>query len=70
MAGFGLRGIKGRIPCPHCYGTDCAGLGPVAKDGQRPLMCCLTEKKVTEYQLKTSAIVEAMKSDSPYIIKD
>ena len=67
MAGFGLRGIEGFVRCPHCDGTDCAGLGVIAKDGQQHLLCNATGKTVTEFQLKTAAIVAAMKAGSAYL---
>jgi hypothetical protein len=50
MAGFAhSRYEGGRIPCPHCSSTDCAGVR-----GQH-LICCYTEKIVTEKQLRGSA---------------
>ena len=50
MAGFILNGYVGRIPCPHCGSTDCAGLRVLGS-----LTCVRTGKRVTESQLEKMA---------------
>lgn len=59
MVGWGLDGYEGRIPCPHCGSTDCTGTKTVK--GGRVSICCITQKRVTEKQLRESAEKHGMK---------
>ena len=54
MAGFGLEGIEGRMPCPHCGSTDCCGIG-IDKRGTY-LLCIATGKRVTQKQLESMEV--------------
>jgi hypothetical protein len=49
MAGFGLEGVIGRVPCPHCGSTDCCGVQG------NSLICISTKKAVTEAHLEAQA---------------
>ena len=49
MAGFGLEGYFGRVPCPHCSSTDCCGIN------HNELYCCKTKLTVSAKQLRQSA---------------
>lgn len=53
MAGYGLDGYAGRVPCPHCGSTDCCGIKGSGEDGY--LICCKTDKRVSATQLEQSA---------------
>jgi len=53
MAGFGLKGVEGRILCPYCGSTDCCGI-KYTKRGMS-LICIKTNKIVTEKSLRDFA---------------
>lgn len=53
MAGFGLEGVFGRIPCPHCGETDCCGMKSI--NGEDILICCHHDRAITEEQLRAQA---------------
>lgn len=53
MGGFGLEGVYGRIPCPHCGSTDCMGIAGTHPDNE--LICSYKDKVVTEKQLERQA---------------
>lgn len=55
MAGWGVKGYVGRVPCPHCGSTDCAGYDrPASEPGARSI-CCKTLKPVGGRALVASA---------------
>jgi len=64
MAGFSLKGVFERIPCPYCGSTDCCGIREIA--GQSQLVCCETNLAVTAEQLESQATKRDM---SRYKIK-
>ena len=55
MAGFGLDGFFGRVPCPHGKSTDCCGIRGTREE--RQLICCYKGKVMTVEQLE-KALVE------------
>ena len=58
MGGFSLAGFEGRIPCPHCSDTDCAGL--IGHRGRSVLGCCREQLPVTARQLRESATANGL----------
>jgi len=50
MGGFHLDGYYGRIPCPHCGGTDCFAI-----DDDNKLICSDMRSVVTAQQLEKQA---------------
>ena len=55
MAGWSLENYEGRIVCPHCGTTDCAGIA-TDKNGKPYYVCCYTNKRVSTKALILSAI--------------
>jgi|SRR5947209_17523440 len=58
MGGFSLEGFEGRVPCPHCSDTDCAGL--IGRRGRKVLGCCRAQRPVTTRQLRESATANGL----------
>lgn len=54
MAGFGMKGYCGLIPCPHCHSRSCGGVFEIA--GRKTLYCFTTSQTVNSLQLNESAI--------------